>query len=284
MTEKERKKLRNKGIFTVTQLSYTFRPRRLPKRLRGKKEKYHHSLRALAVREKKIHIVGSPELKIAGTPVYLDVEGVPDRDFYYLIGARLGNGESAIQHSLWADSVEDEKIMWTEFLRILADVDNPLLIHYGSYETTFIKRMCARYGLPLPESMAGRAVRTSVNLLSVMFAQIYFPTFSNSLKDVGHFLGTKWDGPVRSGWQSLARRLDWEQSRDPFLKRSLVNYNLWCPFWVTRSSCLRMRDVRGRVSDPGLYRHSGQCAVTCLNSGIQTAPQFVVQNLAEISS
>jgi predicted RecB family nuclease len=44
MSEKERKKLRSKGIFTVTQISYTFRPRRRPKRLRDKREKYHHSL------------------------------------------------------------------------------------------------------------------------------------------------------------------------------------------------------------------------------------------------
>jgi predicted RecB family nuclease len=106
MSEKERKKLRSKGIFTVTQLSYTFRPRRRPKRMRDKREKYHHSLKALAIREKKIHIVGSPELKIEGTPVYLDVEGLPDRDFYYLIGVRIGNGESAVQHSLWADTVD----------------------------------------------------------------------------------------------------------------------------------------------------------------------------------
>ena len=51
-----------KGIFTVTQLSHTFRPRRRPKKLRDKREKYHHSLKALAIREKKLHIVGSPEL------------------------------------------------------------------------------------------------------------------------------------------------------------------------------------------------------------------------------
>jgi len=50
MGEKERQKLRGKGIFTVTQLSYTFRPRRRPKRLRDRREKYHHSLKALAIR------------------------------------------------------------------------------------------------------------------------------------------------------------------------------------------------------------------------------------------
>ena len=145
MSAKERQKLRSKGIFTVTQLSYTFRPRRRPKRLRDKREKYHHSLKALAIREKKIHIVGSPELKIEGTPVYLDVEGLPDRDFYYLIGVRIGNGESAVQHSLWADTVEDEGKIWREFLAILETVEKPVLIHYGSYETTFLKQMSERH-------------------------------------------------------------------------------------------------------------------------------------------
>ncbi len=54
ISAKERQKLRSKGIFTVTQLSYTFRPRRRPKRMRDKREKYHHSLKALAIREQKI--------------------------------------------------------------------------------------------------------------------------------------------------------------------------------------------------------------------------------------
>ena len=53
MPEKERKKLHGKGIFTVAQLSYTFRPRRRCRELRGKQEKFHHSLRALAIRENK---------------------------------------------------------------------------------------------------------------------------------------------------------------------------------------------------------------------------------------
>jgi predicted RecB family nuclease len=161
MTEKERKKLNSKGIFTVTQLSYTFRPRRRPKRLRDKKEKYHHSLKALAIREKKIHIVGSPELHIEGTPVYLDVEGLPDRDFYYLIGVRIGQGDSVVQHSLWADGPEDEERIWREFLEVLATIDKPVLIHYGSYETTFIKTMCSRYGVACNPVQTSEVFETS---------------------------------------------------------------------------------------------------------------------------
>src|SRR5713226_8580717 len=163
MSAKERQKLRSKGIFTVTQLSYTFRPRRRPKRQRDKREKYHHSLKALAIREQKIHIVGSPELKLEGTPVYLDVEALPDRDFYYLIGVRIGNGESAAQHSLWADSVEDEGKMWWEFLGILESVEKPMLIHYGRFESSFMRRMRRNYGEPPHDSAGHRAIESSTN-------------------------------------------------------------------------------------------------------------------------
>jgi predicted RecB family nuclease len=172
MSQKECSKLHNKGIFTVTQLSYTFRPRRRPKVLHGRKEKYLHSLRALAVREKKIYIVGSPELKVEETPVYLDVEGLPDRNSYYLIGIRVGNGKSTIQHSLWADSINDEKRIWNEFLAIMAKAKNPVLIHWGNYETRFLKCMSARYGLHLAATTTSRAIGTSVNLLSLTFGQI----------------------------------------------------------------------------------------------------------------
>ena len=124
MTEKDRKKFNNKGIFTVTQLSYTFRPRRRPKRLVAKREKYHHSLKALAIRERKIHVVGSPELTIEGTPVYLDVEGLPDRDFYYLIGVRIRTPEGIIHHSLWADGADEEEKIWSDFLSVLSGIES----------------------------------------------------------------------------------------------------------------------------------------------------------------
>jgi len=225
VSAKERQKLRSKGIFTVTQLSYTFRPRRRPKRQRDKREEYHHSLKALAIREKKIHVVGSPELKIEGTPVYLDIEGLPDRDFYYLIGVRIGNSESAVQHSLWADTVEDEGKIWREFLGILETVEKPVLIHYGGFESTFMRHMRQQYGEPPQDSLGHRAIKSSTNLVSVIFAQFYFPTHSNGLKDVAKILGFQWSDPVASGTRSVVVRSGWEQSHEPTAKEWLVRYN-----------------------------------------------------------
>jgi predicted RecB family nuclease len=225
MSEKERKKLRSKGIFTVTQLSYTFRPRRRPKRMRDKQEKYHHSLKALAIREKKIHIVGRPELKIDGIPIYLDVEGPPDRDFYYLIGVRIDNGNSVVHHSLWADTAADEGKIWREFLAILETVEKPVLIHYGSYETAFLKRMCERHGKPHEGSVAAKAIKAAVNLLSVIFAKVYFPTFSNGLKEIAGHLGFHWSDSAVTGTQTIRLRHEWAASRERFQKSSLLTYN-----------------------------------------------------------
>jgi predicted RecB family nuclease len=225
MSAKERQKLHTKGIFTVTQLSYTFRPRRRPKRLRDKREKYHHSLKALAIREKKIHIVGNPELKIEGTPVYLDVEGLPDRDFYYLIGMRIGDGDSAVQHSLWADTVEDEGKIWREFLAILETVEKPVLIHYGSYETSFLKQMMDRHNNPHDSSLAAKAIGSAINFVSVMFARIYFPTFSNGLKEIARYLGFDWSSASVSGVQTIAWRETWSGQKEPHEKQGLISYN-----------------------------------------------------------
>lgn len=225
MTEKERKKLNSKGIFTTTQLSFTFRPRRRPKRLRDKREKYSHSLKALAIREQKIHIIGCPELRIEGTPVYLDVEGLPDRDFYYLIGVRIRNGDAVDQHSLWADVPEDEERIWKEFVGILLSITNPILICYGGYESTFIRVMVKRYGAPCAGTSAERSLSSPINLLSAIYSRIYFPVTSNGLKEIAGYCGFRWSGTIASGIESIVFREIWEHSRKLSEKENLIRYN-----------------------------------------------------------
>ena len=101
MTGKERAKCNAKGIFSITQLSYGYRPRRRKRnrpdaessKKSGKRAapivRNDHKLKALAVKKNQIHVVGAPSLKFDGIPTFLDVEGMPDRDFYYLVGLRF---------------------------------------------------------------------------------------------------------------------------------------------------------------------------------------------------
>jgi predicted RecB family nuclease len=226
MTAKERQQQHAKGIFSVTQLSYTFRARKKPKRFAAKPTKYSHALRALALREGKIHIAGRPALHIHGNPVYLDVEGIPDRDSYYLIGLRIKSGGAYVQYSFWANELSEEKEIWAAFLETLATIDNPQLIHYGSYETTFLKRMQARYRDAVePPAFLDQLIAESVNVFSVIYAQIYFPTYSNGLKEIAQYLGFQWSESGASGLQTLMWRSQWESSKASCLKQKLVTYN-----------------------------------------------------------
>jgi hypothetical protein len=64
-----------------------------------------------------------------------------------------------------------------------------------------------------------------VNLLSVIFGSLYFPTYSNGLKDIARYLGFEWSDANVSGLQSLHWRVEWEFSRDDNLKKRLIRYN-----------------------------------------------------------
>ena len=94
MRQKQIQTQNKKGIFTVTQYSYTFRPRRVktPESITTGR---YHALQALAIREQRVFIHQSPEIPSAKTKIYMDIETDPDRDFIYLIGlvAEDENGE-----------------------------------------------------------------------------------------------------------------------------------------------------------------------------------------------
>src|ERR1039457_5154518 len=87
ISEDERNRQRGKGIFTLKQLSYTFRPRRTPKRAKKSARPRYPALQALAIRENTVYIHGTPTLPDSRVQVYLDIEGVPDSGSSYLTGA-----------------------------------------------------------------------------------------------------------------------------------------------------------------------------------------------------
>src|SRR5437870_3135282 len=153
-----------------TQLSYTFRPRHRPKALRDKREKYHHSLKARAIR------------RYAGPPDGLGVS---------------------------------------------------------------------------------KALETSINLLSVIFGQIYFPTYSNRLKEIAGWLGFKWSEQEASGLQAIIWRQEWEQTRARLEKEKLVRYNV--------EDCAALELVTGAVGQIVQENIEG-------NSGTRDRIEVVVAN------
>ena len=229
MTEKERVKCRDKGISSITQLSYGYRPRRRRRikttTSRGNPPvKHDHKLKALAIKKAQTHVVGSPSLSIDGTPVFMDVEGVPDRDFYYLVGLRYETQGAHVERSFWADGPEGEQDIWRECLRVLKEIDNPRIVHYGAYESRFLKLMKERWK-PIAEDteFVDQIVNGSLNLLAVIYGKIYFPTYSNGLKEIARWLGFEWTWPQASGGAAMLLRRCWELTSDDGLRRELIS-------------------------------------------------------------
>jgi predicted RecB family nuclease len=238
MPAKERTKCHCKGVSTITQLSYGYRPRRR-KRVKHNSEnagktsrtsstvlKHDHKLRALAIKKGQIHVVGTPTLGIKGVPIFLDVEGMPDRNCYYLIGLRFECGGSTMERSFWADETKGEKDIWKDCLLTLKEISNPQIVSYGAYETRFLRQMRERYASVDEIEFIDRLIENSINLIACIYGKIYFPTYSNGLKDLGQYLGHKWTWENASGAAAPLLRRAWELDPDERLKHELVGYNM----------------------------------------------------------
>jgi predicted RecB family nuclease len=212
--------LNARGIFSVTQYSYTFRPGRL-KRAPGKK--YDHSLQALAVREGTVYVTQRPQFPDAPARLYLDVEGLPEEDSYYLVGLHIVEAGCRRQLSFWADGEAEEAVIWASFLAAVGSVGDFVLFHYGGYESHFLDRMEARHGGDA--GLIAKIRSRSVNVLSLLYARVYFPVHANDLKSVAGCLGFRWSAPGASGLQSIVWRHGWQATRDEGLKEQLLTYN-----------------------------------------------------------
>jgi predicted RecB family nuclease len=235
--EKEVRSYARKGVLTLTQLAHTFRPRRKGKRAVRKTHHRYHALQALALRDRRIYVFGTPELPDSPVKIYLDIEGVPDEGFVYLIGIVVVAGGVETRFAFWADTREEEQDIFERFLAEVGRYDDYRIFCYGGYERTFLKRMrkvakCKR--------AVDRVLDRLVNVLTLVHAHIYFPTYSNGLKDVAGCLGCAWTEPSASGLQSLVWRARWEAGHADEWKEKLLGYN--------REDCTALRKVAELIS------------------------------------
>ena len=218
MTPRMMRKYQDKGIFTVRQLSHVYKPRRNRKKA---KRQVRHSLelQALAIRTGKVHVEQLPDLPRAPVELIVDLEGIPDRDAYYLAGLLICNAGAAEYQSFWADDATGEAAMWSALVERLEAFPGSPVYHYGRYERKAFAALAKRHG------KGKDLARRLVNVASSVYGKVYFPARSNGLKSLGRFLGAAWTDPEASGLQSLAWRHRWEMTRDERYKQSLLQYN-----------------------------------------------------------
>ena len=108
MTPKLIGKYHKKGIFTIQQLSYLFRLRRARKRQSKTSIRHSFELQALAIRTNKIYTQNTLTVSKNSPRLFLDIEGIPDQNFYYLFGLLVVDGSSKTYYSHWADNTAEE--------------------------------------------------------------------------------------------------------------------------------------------------------------------------------
>jgi hypothetical protein len=130
--------------------------------------------------------------------VYIDVEAI-------LISLLLGwvrSGSGVLRALLVLGEYTSGRASDVGELHYRRRRDRDWLVHYGAYETQFLKRMRTRYPDVENASLLDDLISSAQNLLSIIYAYLYFPTYSNGLKGAAAI----WDFAGRtarpSGWRT----------------------------------------------------------------------------------
>jgi hypothetical protein len=208
-------KYKKKGITTITQLSHLFRPRRRGRAL-SVKGRYLYELKALAIREQKNYVLHQPEIPTTAVSIYLDMEGLPDESFIYLIGGLITKDNHPDQtFSFWANDASEERLIFDQLRQVIDAYPEATFYHYGSYETKAFKKN----GVVTAENRP-------VNLLGYLRTHVYPPIYTNGLKELAGYIGFIWTDPAATGLKSIDWRKNWEKTRDDGWKEKLIQYNL----------------------------------------------------------
>jgi len=246
---KDIKKFNNKGIFTVNQLSYQFRPRRRRKRKSSYERPHSFELQALSIRENKIYVHEIVSLVDSSTEIYLDVESIPDKNFHYLIGLIIREDDKLIKKQFWANKETEDTEIFLDFLKLLSQYKNFIVYHFGNFEIRFLKLMIKKLNGNY-KSEIEKIIKSSCNLLSYFYSNIYMPLYSNGLKDIGQYLGFKWSSKNASGIQSIIWRKKWELTKLKKYKNALLKYN--------EEDCLVLINVKSFINSI-MIKETSEC-------------------------
>ena len=186
------RKYHEKGIFTIKQLSHVYKPRRSRKKA---KRQVRHSLelQALAIRTGKVHVEHLPELPRGPVELFVDLEGVPDRDEYYLAGLLVCRGEEAEYEPSGRTTRQERPRCGRPWSRGWRRSPTPRSTTTAATRRRHSPRWRRRHG------KGKDLVKRLVNVASSVYGKVYFPVRSNGLKSLGQVPWGGMDRPAGVG-------------------------------------------------------------------------------------
>ena len=74
----------------------------------------------MAIRDRTIYVLGSPQLLDGQVRVYFDIESDPEEGYVYLIGLLVCDGEAETPFLFWANDKSQELLILDQFLDVLS--------------------------------------------------------------------------------------------------------------------------------------------------------------------
>lgn len=222
ISQTEIHKLNKLGVFTITQLSYHFKPKK--RKTYNITNRNLWSLKSLAIREKKTFVISKPDFKKSKTSIYIDFEGLPDENFIYLIGVLIILEDKTEYKYYWANDKSEEEEIFANLFSLIDGFDDFVIYHYGSFEINEFNKLIKKSGNKFVENVSNIS-SNSVNILSYFRTHVYPPTYTNSLKEIADYLSFKWTTQNATGINSIIWRKNWEKQALLEVKDKIIQYN-----------------------------------------------------------
>jgi predicted RecB family nuclease len=165
------------------------------------------------------------EIPTATVELYFDIESEPSLDLIYLHGVLVVDRIQGTEvfHSLLAETLEEEKRVWQEFLDLVWAYPTAPIFHFCPYEVQTVNKLARQYGTPreLIEPLMPRFV----DLHERVTRLVTLPVEGYALKSIARWMGFDWRDQSANGAQSIYWYAQWLASGDRSFLESIVTYN-----------------------------------------------------------
>lgn len=157
--------------------------------------------------------------------IYFDIEAQPDLNLDFLLGVLVVDRQKNVEtfYALLAENVEQEALIWQQFLDVVSQYPYAPIFHFCAYEVDTIKRLARLYHTP----------RGQVRSLLDRFVDVYeeitqlvaMPVENYTLKSIARYIGFEWRDPQANGSQCIYWYDQWLQTGDRTFLEAIVHYN-----------------------------------------------------------
>src|SRR5918992_1596594 len=95
------------------------------------------------------------------------------RESHYLIGLLVCQADTTVHYAFWADTAQDERHIWQQFVDKVRQFPDAPIYHYGSYEPRALAMLAKRY-----ETDSEDLIKRLINVHRYIYGKVYFPVRS----------------------------------------------------------------------------------------------------------